>query len=198
MTTKAEQRRADLRDRLVTAAEARIRDSGVVSLRARDLARDAGCAVGAIYNAFDDMTALVMAVNGRTFQRLGAAVEAAILASKGASAPERLICMSEAYLDFASENSRLWRALFDLELPADGAVPDWYQGALDQLFGHIAGPVTELFPHQSQQDQGLTVRALFSSVHGIVLLGLENRISGVPPQDIRRMIALVLSQLTVR
>ena len=198
MTTKAEQRRADLRDKLVVAAEARIRETGVTALRARDLARDAGCAVGAIYNAFDDMTALVMAVNGRTFQRLGAVVEASITASRGASATDRLILMSEAYLDFASDNSRLWRALFDLELPADGAVPVWYRTALDRLFQHIAGPVAELFPDQPPEEQALTVRALFSSVHGIVLLGLENRISGVPPQDIRRMIALVLSRLMVR
>ena len=41
MTTKAEQRRADLREKLVNAAEARIRDAGVTSLRARDLAKDA-------------------------------------------------------------------------------------------------------------------------------------------------------------
>ncbi|PRZ45990.1 TetR/AcrR family transcriptional regulator [Tritonibacter scottomollicae] len=198
MTTKAEQRRADLRDKLVVAAEARIRETGVTALRARDLAKDAGCAVGAIYNAFDDMTALVMAVNGRTFQRLGAVVEASITASRGASATDRLILMSEAYLDFASDNSRLWRALFDLELPADGAVPVWYRTALDRLFQHIAGPVAELFPDQPPEEQALTVRALFSSVHGIVLLGLENRISGVPPQDIRRMIALVLSRLMVR
>ena len=198
MTTKAEQRRADLRDKLVVAAEARIRETGVTALRARDLAKDAGCAVGAIYNAFDDMTALVMAVNGRTFQRLGAVVEASITSSRGASATDRLILMSEAYLDFASDNSRLWRALFDLELPADGAVPVWYRTALDRLFQHIAGPVAELFPDQPPEEQALTVRALFSSVHGIVLLGLENRISGVPPQDIRRMIALVLSRLMVR
>ncbi|NIZ14035.1 TetR/AcrR family transcriptional regulator [Phaeobacter sp. HF9A] len=198
MATKAEQRRAELRDKLVSAAEARIRAAGVSSLRARDLAKDAGCAVGAIYNAFDDMTALVMAVNGLTFQRLGADVEAAVAASAGGSATARLIAMSEAYLDFASANSRLWRALFDLELPEDGAVPEWYRAALARLFSHIADPVAELFPEQSPEEQALTVRALFSSVHGIVLLGLENRISGVPPQDIRRMIALVLSRLTVR
>ncbi|GAB5432139.1 MAG: TetR/AcrR family transcriptional regulator [Epibacterium sp.] len=198
MTSKAEQRRAELREKLVGAAEARIREAGVTSLRARDLAKDAGCAVGAIYNAFDDLTALVMAVNGRTFQRLGAEVEAAVKASEGASPSDRLIRMSEAYLDFASANNLLWRALFDLELPADGEVPDWYRAALDRLFQHIAGPVAELFPDQPRQEQALTVRALFSSVHGIVLLGLENRISGVPPQEIRRMIALVLSRLTMK
>jgi len=40
------------------------------------------------------------------------------------------------------------------------------------------------------------VRALFSSVHGIVLLGLENRISGVPRERIEDMISQVLTQIT--
>lgn len=195
MATAREERRQQLQEKLVNAAETRIAASGAASLRARDLASDAGCAVGAIYNAFDDMNAIVMAVNGRTFRRLGAQVEAAVAGAEGASPVDRLIVMSEAYLDFASENSRLWRALFDLELPDNASVPDWYRAALMQLFSHIAGPVAELFPEQDANDQALTVRALFSSVHGIVLLGLENRISGVPPHEIRRMIALVLSHL---
>ncbi|CUH81270.1 hypothetical protein TRM7557_03329 [Tritonibacter multivorans] len=196
MATAREERKAQLQEKLVLAAETRIAAAGAGSLRARDLAADAGCAVGAIYNAFDDLNAIVMAVNGRTFRRLGAQVEAAVAGAQDAPPVDRLIVMSEAYLDFASDNSRLWRALFDLELPDDANVPEWYRAALAQLFSHIAGPVAELFPEQGAEDQALTVRALFSSVHGIVLLGLENRISGVPPAEIRRMIALVLSHLS--
>ena len=74
MTTKAQQRRADLREKLVEAAEQRIDRDGAAALRARDLAKDAGCAVGAIYTAYDDLNALIMAVNGRTFKKLGLVV----------------------------------------------------------------------------------------------------------------------------
>ena len=42
----------------------------------------------------------------------------------------------------------------------------------------------------------LMTRALISSIHGIVLLGLENRISGVPRDQIRNMIALILRSST--
>ena len=37
---------------------------------------------------------------------------------------------------------------------------------------------------------------LFSSIHGIVLLGLENRISGVPHGQLKDMIALLLAIVT--
>ena len=52
MATAREERKAQLQEKLVLAAETRIAAAGAGSLRARDLAADAGCAVGAIYNAF--------------------------------------------------------------------------------------------------------------------------------------------------
>jgi len=196
MTTKAELRRAQLRETLVLAAERRIREEGIAALRARDLAKDAGCAVGAIYNAFEDLNAIVLAVNGRTFKALGAQVAASINSADGESPQSRLIRMSHAYLAFAAENTLLWRALFDVNMPADGPVPTWYMEELNALFAHIARPVAEIFPQKGPTDLQLMVRALFSSVHGIVLLGLENRISGVPRNRIEEMISQVLTEIT--
>lgn len=191
-------RREALREALVALAEAQIERGGMGSLKARDLAREAGCAVGAIYNVFTDMTALVMAVNGRTFVRIGAAVAGAVAGHEGAPPERRLILLSLAYLDFADANHNLWRALFDLALPDDDSVPDWYRAELKALFSHIARPVAELFPELQGRELELMVRALFSSVHGMVLLGLENRISGVPRANIRAMIEAVLLRVSRR
>ena len=69
MPTKAEIRRKDLRDRLIDIAEQVIRKDGLGAIKARDLATQAGCALGAIYNVFDDLGDLVLEVNARTFQR---------------------------------------------------------------------------------------------------------------------------------
>ncbi len=195
MAGKREEKRAALQLALVEAAEAQIAAEGLASVKARDLAREAGCALGAIYNAYEDLNALFMAVNGRTFQALGAVVTEAVEGSQGAGPHERLIAMSNAYLQFASDNPMLWRALFDLKMSADSPVPDWYLAALDGLFANITKPLSEIFPDMDEEELGLMTRALFSSVHGIVLLGLEQRISGVPVDQIRRMIAQILSQI---
>lgn len=195
MASKAEARKAALREKLVEAAEIRIARDGAAALRARDLAQDAGCAVGAIYNAFDDLNAIIMAVNGRTFRKLGAQVAASQQGAESEPPTRRLILMSNAYLHFAVENTLLWRALFDLQMSADSGVPEWYQQALERLFANIAQPVAELFPDHDPEAAALMVRALFSAVHGIVLLGLERRISGVPPERIEQMIAQVLGEL---
>ena len=184
-----------LRTRLIDIAEARIATGGLEVLKARDLAREAGCSVGAIYTVFGDLEAIALAVNGRTFHRIGTSVSAAI-AGRTLPPRETLIALSHAYLHFAAANPRLWRALFDIKLTEDTQVPPWYLAELNRLFAFIAAPLREVFPSYSAADLELMTRALFSSIHGMVLLGLERRISGVPPEKLERMIELVLSNIT--
>jgi len=190
-----EKRRAELREKLLDIAEAEIRLNGVSSLRARDLAKQAGCAVGAIYNVFDDMTGLILSVNLRTFHRLGADVSAAVEARSDAQPVERLVVMAKGYLKFAAEDPNLWRALFDVEMSADSDVPDWYMQELSRLFAIIAHPLTELDPKADAATIDLRTRTLFSSVHGIVLLGLEQRTSGVPLDRIEQMVEYLLTNV---
>lgn len=194
MARETRERKARLRSALTDLAEARIEAAGLKALRARDLAKQAGCSVGAIYNVFDDLDALVLEVNGRTFARLGETVSRSVAAAQGAGPLERLIVMSHAYLHFADQNSNLWRALFDVEMTVESAVPAWYMDAMGRLFSLIMDPLSDLFPNKTEQELDLLTRALFSAVHGIVLLGLQRRISGVPVPLIEKMISEVLSQ----
>lgn len=194
MAGKVELRRAALRDTLIKHAEARIEADGLKNLRARDLARDAGCALGAIYNVFGDLHDLVLAVNARTFRRLGAAV-AESLSDAPQGAAEQLVVMSHAYHRFASENFNAWRALFDIERPVGQAAPDWYLHEMGQLFAYIDAPLSVLFPDHTPEKRALLTKALFSSVHGIVLLGLDEASAGVPAAQVDEMISLILSHL---
>lgn len=196
MSDKVKARKVALRDTLIALAEDEIRSGGLGALRARSLAQSAGCSVGAIYNVFDDLNGVVLAVNGRTFQKLGAFVTDAVAANEDASPGAQLVTMGTAYLNFAVANMNLWRALFDVEMSADGPVPDWYVAALGGLFAIIAKPLAQMHPDMDRTELDLLTRALFSSVHGIVLLGLERRISAVPPDHIEAMIVRVLSQFT--
>jgi AcrR family transcriptional regulator len=194
--SKADLRRDDLRARLIDIAENLIALEGLSAIKARDLAKSAGCAVGAIYNVFPDLNGLIMAVNGRTFQTLGKSVAASVAAAPAAKPQEELITMSLAYLRFANDNTNLWRALFDLEMSTDMDVPQWYLAELGKLFALIGAPLARLFPEMPRQDVEMMTRTLFSSVHGIVHLGLQRRISGVPIARMEEMIAILLSNVT--
>src|SRR5450631_3331712 len=59
-------RRAELRQKLIDAAEHLIKTHGLSGVKARPLAEAACCALGAIYNVFPDLDALILAVSART------------------------------------------------------------------------------------------------------------------------------------
>ena len=198
MARKTEEVRAKLREKLTDIAERTIAEHGMGALKARTLASEAGCAVGQVYNVFDDMTGLILAVNLRTFGRMGTDIRLAVGAKADAAPVERLVAMADAYLAFAAANPLLWRTLFDVEMSAEKDVPIWYMEELNGLFTIIAAPLTEMYDSKSADEIDLMVRTLFSSIHGIVLLGLEKRISGVPLPRIEAMISTLLTNATAR
>ncbi|MFT5743514.1 MAG: hypothetical protein ACI86S_001583 [Paracoccaceae bacterium] len=61
---------------------------------------------------------------------------------------------------------------------------------------YVAAPLPVIFSHLGEQDLELMTRALFSSVHGIVLLAFDEAASRAPTAEIDRMMSLVLRQLT--
>ena len=195
MTTQTKTRRDALREALIIIAEKQIAAEGMSGLRARDLAIEAGCALGAIYNVFPDLTALTLEVNARTFADLGQDVAEA-LAGSAPDPTAQMVTMGLSYHQFAARNRNRWRALFQLPLPAGSKPPDWYLADMERLFAYIADPVSALFPQMSAMDQALFTRALFSSVHGIVWLTLDVAGSGEPAADTDRMICLLLENLT--
>ena len=185
----ADRRQAQL-EALLEAAEKRIIEGGVKSLKARDLAADIGIALGGLYNLVADMDALLLLVSSRTLARLGAFAEgrtAQLPMATRAEAVERLVEVALSYLAFARENLELWRMVFELRL--DNPLPEWAAQDQLRLFRHIAMPLAVIMP--DLDTIGLTVRArtLFAAVHGIVTIGLEERMIAVPTQRLAEEIA---------
>lgn len=176
-TVSGARRRSPLRDRLLDAAQKTIATQGLGGLKARDLAAAAGCALGAIYTAFDDLDELILRVNARTLERLEAALDDAPGASTGADA---LLRLARAYLDFARREEPSWRALFEHRLAKGAAVPEWYAQARNRLFGRLEAPLAQFLPRKDAADRARLARTLFSAVHGVVSLGLEEKIADTP------------------
>jgi AcrR family transcriptional regulator len=189
--SKALERRAKLRESLILAAEKSIAAKGLAGLKTRDLAREVGVANGAVYNLVADMDELILRVGSRTLMRLDAALTAA--ESKGPVAPnEILVRIALAYCDFAAENLELWRALFEHRMERGKPIPEWAVEEQMNLFRHIYRPLAALFPNRTPEELGVTARSLFSSVHGMVSLGLEQKLIAVPIAVLRREIATIV------
>jgi AcrR family transcriptional regulator len=177
MSAKRQERREDLRTRLIEAATARIMSGGLQKLRARDVTIDAGCALGALYNAFADLDDLIMHVNSQTLKRLDAAIGVAIrdVGNPG----EVLKVLALGYLAFARDNRALWRALFEHHLPDNVAQPHWQLAEHEALIEHIVEPLAELQPSLNDKELRIRSRSLFAAVHGIISISLEGRFVGI-------------------
>ncbi len=187
-------RKADLRTRLIAAAEAEIAEKGLLGLKARDVTQRAGCALGAIYNAVADLDELVMRVNSRTLERLGAALAPA----SNAGSPEAVtLALADAYAVFALENRRLWSALFEHRLPEGVEMPDWHRLEHEVLIARIVQPLRQLRPDLPEEEIRLRVRTLFGAVHGVVHLALQGRLVGVPEPQLRQEVAALVGALVV-
>jgi AcrR family transcriptional regulator len=192
------ERRRNLKESLIDAAEEEISAHGLRGVRARALADRIGCAVGAIYNVVADLDELIMLVNSRTLS----ALEAELLAAghspesadpPGASAIERLRRMALAYLDFATARRPRWRAVFEHRLPPGKSVPKWYRDDQMRLFRYVEEPLAELLPGLSDARRALLARSLFSAVHGLVTLGLEEKLQALDPDSLREQITFIVA-----
>ena len=185
-------RHQDLSRRLLEAAEAAIEAAGLAEVRARSLADAVGCSVGAIYGVFPDLDALVLTVNARTLDAIDAAMG---MAAAGRNPALHLRRLADAYLDYAFLNRRRWSALFEHRMTDGHALPAWYEARRAAAFNPIAVPVALLRPKLPEAERALLARTLFSAVHGMVVLGLEGRITTVTLPVLRQQIRLVVDAI---
>ena len=184
-------RHKDLHDRLLDAAEEAIAAEGLSNLRARTLAEAVGCSVGAIYGVFTDLDTLILAVNTRTLAAIGAALDRAA----GADPAERMVQLAYAYLDYAAANRPRWTALFQHRLPPGQSVTAEYAAQLAASFAHVEGPLAALCPALPEPDRVLLARSLFSAVHGMVELGLDEKVAAIPLPTLRAQIGFVVAAM---
>jgi len=189
-------RREHLRDALTDAAARAIAAQGLSGLKARALADEAGCAVGAIYNVVADLDELVLLANARTLAALEKALAAAQSPGNGPDwAIEQLVKLALAYLEFAAAHRKQWQALFEHRLASGQIAPEWYQRELERLFEYVERPVEELQPDTTRTRRALLARSLFSAVHGMVALGLEEKLQFIPLAALREQVTTIVTAL---
>lgn len=162
-----------LHARLVDAAEAAVAAEGLAGLRARGLAAAAGCSVGAIYAIVPDLDALALEVNGRTLDAMEAALAGV---AAGADPAEAMAGLAVAYLRYAAGHRARWGALFGHHMAQGSGVPGWYAARLDAVLGRIEAPLAVLRPDVVPAERAGLARTLFAAVHGVVVLGLDEKV----------------------
>jgi AcrR family transcriptional regulator len=170
---------------ILDVARQAISDKGLRSLKIRDIATGANCSIGSVYNEFGDFDGVILTVNRETVTKLSA-----ILARVPDADPyDHLLGLAASYLDFAMTHGNLLRSLFEHRMEGDRPFPEDLLQMVMNTFALMYPPLRRLLPGRQKKDVALLARMMFSAVHGIISLGLEERLVAVPPKSLHRHIS---------
>ena len=191
--TKTTERRHKLRLELIDAGEEILGKQGLDALTARAVASAVGCSVGAIYNVFDDIDGLIIAVNSRTLAKLDQKISSFVPGGACGLEPEECLTgLAVAYCQFAIEHTSAWSALFEHGERISRQIPDWHMDEHVHLVGHIVKSLRQLQPAISDEENWQLAGLLFSAVHGVVSLGLQGFFLAVPQRKLEAQAALLV------
>jgi len=180
-----EQKKGKRRLLLLEIARGLIEANGLRSLKVRDIAEAADCSIGSVYNEFGDFDGLILTVNRETVQ----ALTARLVAVAAEDPIRQLHGLAATYLDFATEHANLLRSLFEHRMEEDRPFPEDILIMVMQAFALMHEPLVRLMPGKDPAEVALLSRMMFSAVHGIISLGLEERMVAVPPEKLRQQVA---------
>jgi AcrR family transcriptional regulator len=180
-----EQKKSRRRALLLEIARRIISSKGLRSLKVREVAEAADCSIGSVYNEFGDFDGLILTVNRETVQEL----TARLVAVPTGNPIRQLHGLAAIYLDFATQHANLLRSLFEHRMENDRPFPEDILLMVMQAFALMHEPLVRLMPDRDPKQIALLARMMFSAVHGIISLGLEERMVAVPPENLRQQLA---------
>jgi AcrR family transcriptional regulator len=140
---------------------------GAANLSLRACARAADVDPAAVYRHFKSKDDILIALTGRAFAELSAAMLANKEHVDGASAGEAVLSVGLTYIDYATRNPNIFSMMFAVagKIPADkmdldgSDIPNAYQILQDAL--------TAWLPNLDEEDLEALSFALWSNVHGV-------------------------------
>jgi AcrR family transcriptional regulator len=169
----------DLRQKVLTASLALIEEGGLDRLSMREVARKAGVSHQAPYHYFGDREAILAALAGEGFEKLGRALVHAAEADEPGKA---VAAMGRAYVDFAIRHPAYFQVMFR----ADAVPLDRYPEARrleDDAFGCLVEGIDKVFAGEPAERRRTMAIAAWALVHGLATLILEGSLArkvGVP------------------
>jgi AcrR family transcriptional regulator len=171
----------DLRQKVLKASLALIEEGGLDRLSMREAARKAGVSHQAPYHHFADREAILAAIAGEGFVKLGQALMRAA-ADAGSNPGKAVEAMGRAYVDFAIRHPAYFQVMFR----ADAVPLDRYpepRKLEDEAFGRLVEGIYKAFTDQPVEVRRKIAVAAWALVHGLATLILEGSLArkvGIP------------------
>jgi AcrR family transcriptional regulator len=156
----------------MAACDAWLKEHPVHTLSLRALAREVGCAPSTLLKLYGSFNNLLQHVNIETLAHLRGAIE-----GLGEGGPQtRLNGLATAYWHFAKASPFRWQLLFDYPLAQEGELDQRQNDMIEALFVRVEATLKEFQPAIDDPEARRLARTLWGSVHGLVQLGLNERL----------------------
>ncbi|MDT8895130.1 TetR-like C-terminal domain-containing protein [Halomonas sp. I1] len=162
-----------LHAQVMAACDAWLQEHPVHTLSLRSLAREVGCAPSTLLKLYGSFNNLLQHVNIESLGRLRVAIDP--LLSDG-SPEQRLKSLALAYWEFARQDPYRWQLLFDYPLAQEGELDRRQSDMIEALFLRVENTLKEHQPALDDMQARRLGRTLWGSVHGLVQLGLNERL----------------------
>ena len=74
-------------------------------------------------------------------------------------------------------------------------IPEWYAVERARVFRLVEAPLGALRPDLSEAERMLFARTMFSAVHGVVSLGLDQKVTRTPLPVLRDQVAMLVTTI---
>ena len=162
MGRRSDHSRTELEELIVAEGHRLLAETGFAGFSAREVARRIGYSIGTIYNVFESLDHLLIAINGRTFE-LWTDYLANRIAEGG---NDRIQSLVEAYFGFARDHPNLWMAIYDHRLPPGMVMPERDMEKRRALTRIVFHEIARQLPNCSDNEVEHLARSLIATVHG--------------------------------
>ncbi|WP_342608308.1 TetR-like C-terminal domain-containing protein [Vibrio tritonius] len=167
-----------------------LEDHSYHDLSLRKIAGMIGYVPSTLVNVFGNYNLLLLHVVANTLDELS--TQAQDVVSQCKDPEQALYQLAYCYHDFAQANPFRWQLIFEHNMNGD-TLPDWQSDRIDNMTGMLEGLLKVIAPQRSNYEILQASRVLWSGVHGITLLSVDDKFFAKEPIDGKELIENLLS-----
>lgn len=159
-------------------------------LSLRKVATMIGYVPSTLVNVFGSYNLLLLHAVAQTLDELSAEANQVVKRSKDVETA--LYELAYCYHDFAQRHPYRWQLIFEHNMNGE-PLPEWQAQRIDSMTSMLEHLLQALAPHRSSADVLKASRVLWSGVHGITLLSVDDKFFASEPIDGKELIKNLLS-----
>jgi len=160
-------------------------------LSLRKLASMIGYVPSTLVNVFGSYNLLLLHAVAQTLDELAEEAQKQVETCK--EPREALLKLAHCYHDFALAAPYRWQLIFEHNMNGED-LPEWQAQRIDNMTGMLEGLLATLAPQRTEDEVLRASRVLWSGVHGITLLSVDDKFFADKPMDGNELIDNLISQ----